>query len=252
MPTDPAPTDSEIVDSGAIDSGAGDSRTVDAGAVDSDLDALQAQLIESWNNLLPHQVDIGHDLVARYAEKHRQYHDVHHLAAVLQRVEEFADDHDLFLVGLAAWFHDAVYAIPPGQLSNEEASARLVRRALGRAGLEQEDINEVARLVRLTATHRPGPNDPEGELICDADLAVLAGTEQEYATYVAAIRAEHADVPEQAFVEGRLGVLTDLLTGNLFHTTKGFRLERRARANVEAECAALERRSTSSWQDREA
>ena len=91
----------------------------------------------------------------RYAEKHRHYHDVRHLAAVLRSIDELAADHDLFLVRLAAWFHDAVYAIPPGQLTNEEASARLVRRQLGRAGLEQEDINEVARLVRLTTTHRP-------------------------------------------------------------------------------------------------
>ena len=28
-------------------------------------------------------------------------------------IDELADDHDLFLVRLAAWFHDAVYAIPP-------------------------------------------------------------------------------------------------------------------------------------------
>jgi predicted metal-dependent HD superfamily phosphohydrolase len=200
---------------------------------------LEDRLLDEWDRLLPHQSEIGRNLLIRYAEPHRVYHDTRHLAAVLRRIDEFAEDHDLFLVRLAAWFHDAVYAIPPGQLSNEEASARLVRRELGRAGLEQEDINEVARLVRLTTTHRPGPHDPEGELLSDADLAVLAGSEEEYATYVTAVRAEYAHVPEQAFVEGRLAVLTELLTGNLFHTTKGFRLERRARANVEAECADL-------------
>jgi len=209
---------------------------------ESDLDPLTVELMDAWDKVLPHQADIGRDLLKRYAEKHRRYHDVRHLAAVLRSIDELAADHDLFLVRLAAWFHDAVYAIPPGQLSNEEASARLVRRELGRAGLEQEDINEVARLVRLTATHRPRPHDPEGELICDADLAVLAGTEEEYAAYVAAIRSEYAAVPEQTFVEGRLAVMSELLTGNLFHTTKGFRLERLARANVEAECADLERR----------
>jgi predicted metal-dependent HD superfamily phosphohydrolase len=203
---------------------------------------LEARLLEQWDRVLPHQRDLGRELLARYAEPHRRYHDIHHLDAVLRGIDAFADDHDLFLVRLAAWFHDAVYAIPPGQLTNEDASARLVRRELGRAGLEQEDINEVARLVRLTATHRPGPHDPEGELLCDADLAVLAGSPAEYAGYVDAVRAEYADVPEEVFVEGRLAVMTDLLTGNLFHTTQGFRLERRARANVEAECADLERR----------
>jgi predicted metal-dependent HD superfamily phosphohydrolase len=225
VPTDPIQTESSPV-----------------GTESSGLAELEARLITHWDRLLPHQTDLGRSLLRRYAEPHRHYHDTRHLAAVLDRIEEFAEDHDLFLVRLAAWFHDAVYAIPPGQLSNEDASARLVRRELGRAGLEQEDINEVARLVRLTGTHRPGPHDPEGELICDADLAVLAGSEEAYAAYVTAVRAEYASVPDQAFVAGRLQVMTNLLNGNLFHTTKGFRLERAARANVEAECADLEAR----------
>ena len=114
------------------------------------------------------------DLITRYSEPHRHYHTDEHLLHVLTMIDQLADDHDLFLVRLAAWFHDAVYAIPPGQVSNEEASARLALRELSRVGLEQEDLNQVARLVRLTETHLPGPRDPEGELLCDADLAILA------------------------------------------------------------------------------
>jgi len=182
---------------------------------------------------------MGHALLDRYAEPHRHYHDTGHLTSVLQWIDELAGDHDLFLVRLAAWFHDAVYAVPPGQLSNEDASARLARRELGRAGLEQEDINEVARLVRLTATHRPGARDPEGELLCDADLAVLAGSPQDYERYVAGVRAEYAHVPEPMFLAGRVQVLTELLEGPLFRTPKGRALEEQARANVEAECADL-------------
>jgi predicted metal-dependent HD superfamily phosphohydrolase len=206
-------------------------------------DDLDPDLLAQWDRLLPHQTELGRELLRRYAEPHRHYHGLAHLADVLRRIDEFAEDNDLFLVRLAAWFHDAVYAIPPGQLSNEEASARLVRRELGRAGLEQEDINEVARLVRLTTTHRPKPHDPEGELICDADLAVLAGTPEEYAGYVAGVRAEYAQVPDETFWAGRLAIMSELLSGNLFHTTKGFRrCEKAARANVEAECADLEAR----------
>lgn len=198
-----------------------------------------AGLLAAWNRLLPRQEAMGAALLERYAEPHRHYHDTRHLAAVLGWIEALAGDHDLFLVRLGAWFHDAVYAIPPGQLSNEEASARLARRELGRAGLEQEDINEVARLVRLTATHRPGARDPEGELLCDADLAVLAGSAEEYAVYVAAVRAEYAAVPEGEFLAGRLAVLTELAEGPLFRTPKGRALEDRAQANLAAEIADL-------------
>ena len=202
-------------------------------------------LLERWNTTLPGQPEIGQDLLRRYAEPHRHYHTVDHLRHVLVMIDELAEDQDLFLVRLAAWFHDAVYAIPAGQLSNEEASARLAIRTLGRAGLEQEDLNQVARLVRLTETHVPGSRDPEGELLCDADLAILAAPPDAYARYVEQVRTEYAAVPEPAFLAGRLAVLTGLADGEVFRTAKGRRLTEAARANLEAEqrelTAALDR-----------
>ena len=203
---------------------------------------LSAELIARWNDTLPHQQEMGTALLARYAEPHRRYHTAEHLARVLRTIDELAGDHDLFLVRLAAWFHDAVYVIPPGQLPNEEASARLALRELSRAGLEQEDLTQVARLVRLTATHQPGSRDPEGELLCDADLAIFAAPLEEYADYVAVIRAEYARVPEPEFVAGRLEILTRLAEGEIFRTSKGRELTDAARASLLAECEALEAR----------
>src|SRR5215217_2327383 len=203
---------------------------------------LRDELLARWNATLSHQEQIGLELVSRYAEPHRRYHTAHHLARVLRAVDELADDHDLFLVRLAAWFHDAVYAIPAGQLPNEEASARLALRELSRAGLEQEDLTQVARLVRLTATHTPGSRDPEGELLCDADLEILAASQGEYAAYATAIREEYAAVPEEAFLGGRLEILSRLSEGEIFRTSKARILIEAARANVAAECAALQNR----------
>jgi predicted metal-dependent HD superfamily phosphohydrolase len=205
-------------------------------------DDLSAELIARWNDTLPHQEEMGATLLARYAEPHRRYHTAKNLAQVQRSIDELAGDHDLFLVRLAAWVHDAIYAIPPGQLPNEEASARLALRELSRAGLEQEDLTQVARLVRLTATHQPGSRDPEGELLCDADLAILAAPPEEYAAYVAAIRAEYAPVPEPEFVTGRLEILTQLAEGEIFRTGKGRALSDAARANLLAECESLEAR----------
>ena len=196
-------------------------------------------LLERWNATLPGQPEIGEDLLRRYAEPHRRYHTAEHLRHVLTMIDELAENQDLFLVRLAAWFHDAVYAIPAGQLSNEEASARLAVRTLGRAGLEQEDLNQVARLVRLTETHVPGARDPEGELLCDADLAILAAPPEAYARYVQQVRAEYAAVPERVFLAGRLAVLTELADREIFRTTKGRRLIAAARANLEAEMRTL-------------
>jgi predicted metal-dependent HD superfamily phosphohydrolase len=199
-------------------------------------------LLERWNATLPDQPDIAEDLVRRYAEPHRRYHTVEHLRHVLTMIDELAENQDLFLVRLAAWFHDAVYAVPVGQLSNEEASARLAIRTLGRAGLEQEDLNQVARLVRLTETHVPGARDPEGELLCDADLAILAAPPDAYARYVEQVRQEYAAVPEQGFLAGRLAILTELSDREIFRTAKGRRLTEAARNNLAAEMESLVQR----------
>ncbi len=196
-------------------------------------------LLDRWNATLPNQSELGENLLRRWSEPHRHYHTTAHLRQVLETIDAFAGRADLFLVRLAAWFHDAVYAVPPGQVGNEEASARLAIRELSRAGLEQEDLTQVARLVRLTETHLPGPRDPEGELLCDADLAVLASAPAEYEAYVAAVRAEYAQVPDEEFWTGRLAILTDLVDRELFRTSEGKALNAAARANLGAEIRLL-------------
>ncbi len=202
-------------------------------------DDHEVELLARWNDTLPHQQELGENLIIRYNEPHRHYHTTKHLLQVLTMIDQLAEDHDLFLVRLAAWYHDAIYAIPAGQISNEEASARLALRELSRVGLEQEDLNQVARLVRLTETHLPGPRDPEGELLCDADLAILASEPADYADYVAAVRAEYGQVPEEQFMAGRLVVLTELADHEIFRTSKGRKMADAARINLTTEINAL-------------
>ena len=91
-------------------------------------------LLDRWTATCRDQPELGEHLITRYREPHRRYHTADHLRQVLTMIDELAGDQDLFLVRLAAWFHDAVYAIPPGQVTNEEASARLAIRELSRAG----------------------------------------------------------------------------------------------------------------------
>jgi predicted metal-dependent HD superfamily phosphohydrolase len=202
-------------------------------------DADREELVRRWHAVLPHQEAMGAALVERYREPQRRYHDARHLLAVLRQVDALAGEQDLFLVRLAAWFHDAVYDIPVRELTNEEASARLALRELSRAGLEQEDLTQVARLVRLTADHVPGTRDPEGDLLCDADLAVLASPPEAYAAYVEQVREEYADVPEKDFLTARAAVLEPWLEGEIFRTGKGKQLTGAARANVTAEAARI-------------
>jgi predicted metal-dependent HD superfamily phosphohydrolase len=211
-----------------------------------DRDALLAR----WHELLvrarggaaePDPHPYGLDLLGRWDERQRHYHTLRHLTAVLDRVDELAGHAaDPDAVRLAAWFHDAVYR--PDRSENEERSAQLAERALPEAGVPDATTAEVARLVRLTVTHAPGSADADGETLCDADLAVLAGSPEEYAHYAAAVRQEYGFVPDDAFREGRAAVLHRLLDlPELFRTPHGrAHWERTARHNLRAELELLQ------------
>ncbi|MFF0429281.1 hypothetical protein [Streptomyces sp. NPDC004520] len=218
----------------------------------ADQDPATAELLRRWNTTLiaaragregPDPAPYGRNLLSRWAEPQRRYHTVDHLRAVLDRIDELADQGgeggELELVRLAAWFHDAVYR--PDRSENEERSAALAEKALTEAGLTQHEVTEVARLVRLTTTHDPAPGDLNGETLCDADLAILATDLDTYRGYAAAVREEYGFVPEPAFREGRAAVLRQLLgLPRLFRTPYGAAAwEGRARENLERELAEL-------------
>lgn len=194
-----------------------------------------------WPVQLAAHTDLRDRLLAAYDEPQRGYHDRRHLAEVLTHVDALADrssgvDRDTVL--LAAWFHDAVY---DGSRDDEERSAALAQDELRAVGVSPTVVAEVTRLVRLTADHRPATGDVAGEVLCDADLAILASDPERYAEYVAGVRSEYGHLDDATFRAGRAAVLRALLEKPaLFHTDAARRSwEQRARANVERELAGL-------------
>ncbi|MCA2213638.1 HD domain-containing protein [Jidongwangia harbinensis] len=184
----------------------------------------------------------GTYLLGRWSEPQRQYHDVTHLSAVLDVVDRFAGlaPHP-DRVRLAAWLHDAVYDPRALGDANERDSAEFARGLLATLGAPDDVAAEVARLVGLTAGHATTADDPDGELLCDADLAVLARDPQGYAEYTDAIRREYAHVPDDVFRAGRTQVLRALLELPSIYRLAPLRdaWEERARANLSAELGAL-------------
>lgn len=180
----------------------------------------------------------GMDLLRRWSEPTRSYHDRTHLTEVLDRLAEIGDaGADAAVTRLAAWFHDAVYAAQPGQ--DEVASAELARHELKALGVGDDVAERVAALVLVTADH--GADDDEARALCDADLAVLAAGPERYRSYVAGVRREYAHVPDEDFRAGRAAVLAGLLARDeLFGTAHGRRhWETGARANIAAELEDL-------------
>ena len=164
------------------------------------------------------------------------YHDLRHLEEVLDRLDVLAAAGVAFdptTVGLAAWFHDAVY---DGAVDDEERSARWAERALPAAYAD-----EVARLVRLTVDHRPADDDTAGAALSDADLGILAAPPDRYDAYVGGVREDFAHVGDEDFRAGRAAVLRDLVVRpRLFSTPQARELwEVAARANLRRELDEL-------------
>ncbi|MFF8466709.1 HD domain-containing protein [Streptomyces griseus] len=234
---DAASPDAGLRDAGLRDAGADDAGVHDAGLRDRWHDTLLAARAGADG---PDPLPYAENLLARWAEPQRRYHTTAHLAAVLDGVDTLAGHaDDVHAVRLAAWFHDAVYR--PDRTENEERSAALAERALAEAGVPEAVVAEVARLVRLTVTHDPADGDRNGEALCDADLAVLAGDPREYGAYAARVREEYGFVPDGAFRDGRAAVLRHLLDlPRLFRTPHGAATwEARARHNLATELELL-------------
>lgn len=178
------------------------------------------------------------ELLAAYDDPTRGYHDRRHLSEVLSRLDELAEagvDFDPVPVRLAAWFHDAVY---DGERDAEERSATWAEEVLP-PYVSADVVAEVARLVRLTETHRPDASDVNGAVLSDADLGVLASTPERYDVYAADVRIEYSHLSDEVFNDGRRAVLSDLADrDDLFVTGPAReRWTEQARANLARELA---------------
>jgi predicted metal-dependent HD superfamily phosphohydrolase len=180
-------------------------------------------------------------VIGAWSEPHRRYHDLAHLAAVLGIVDQLAASAaDPTAVRLAAWYHDVAY--DPQRSDNEEVSA--ARARIGLLGLVDDATRtEVERLVLLTAGHDPEPDDANGAVLCDADLAVLASPPAAYVGYASAVREEYGHLSDAVFTAGRIAVLEHLLAlPRLFRTTGAQAWTEPARANLAAELSLLRAR----------
>ena len=193
------------------------------------------QLAARWP--LPDHLDVRDALLAAYGDAARGYHDTLHLTEVLDRIDEIAVAGvagDGAAVRLAAWFHDGVY---DGERGDEDRSAVWAEDALADTG----HAEQVARLVRLTEHHDPSDDDLPGQVLCDADLAILAAAPDRYDAYLAGVRRDYAHVSDPDFAAGRTAVLRDLAARpRLFHTPYAREhWEPAARANLARELAGV-------------
>ena len=195
-------------------------------------DALHGRWRALWSGDAVDGDAIYRDLVARYAEPHRAYHTLDHVADCLHWLDEVRpllarpDEAEW-----AIWFHDAVY--DPQRADNEERSAALAAEALTALAVDAAVGARVADLIRLTS-HTTDALTADGAVVCDIDLAILGAPPQRFEQYDAAIRQEYAWVPEAIFRRERERVLAGFLgRSRIYHTfVMSEKCERRARVNI--------------------
>lgn len=180
-------------------------------------------------------------LEALYAEPHRRYHTRRHIEACLALLDSWTglSDEDRRLLTWAIWWHDAIYDARAAD--NETKSAELARRDLPALGASPTEIDEVARLILLTAGHSVAAGDRLGAVLVSIDLSILAAEPADYDAYVRAVREEYAHAPEDLWRTGRGRVLQHFLDAPVLFPDPGFRdrHEAKARANLGRELATL-------------
>ena len=179
------------------------------------------------------------ELVSRYAEPHRRYHTLQHLAeclALFERHRELAQRPGE--VALALWFHDAVYELRGHD--NEAGSAAWAARALAGAGADAAVAGRVDALV-LATRHDAVPDSPDARLLVDIDLAILGAAPARFDAYERQIRDEYAFVPGPLFRAKRAEILRAFAARPALYATPALRglLEAPARANLARAIAAL-------------
>ena len=177
---------------------------------------------------------IFEDVCVHYAEMGRFYHTLGHIGAMLETVTGLSSfARNLNAVKLAVWLHDVIYDSRASD--NEVRSAEYAEQLCEKASIQEGHV--VASLILKTKTHEAG-DDPDAQVLIDADLAILGASESAYRTYAEQIRQEYAWVPEADYRKGRRQVLERFLTRpRIFHLLAN--LEELARRNIAAEIVRL-------------
>jgi predicted metal-dependent HD superfamily phosphohydrolase len=184
-----------------------------------------AALTERWRSLLA-ALGAADDGAAaavlaairdRYSEPHRFHHTLRHLSEVLVELDRLQRVHVQAFpeVEMALWFHDFVYDLIPGEVSNERASAQAAAaalRALTWVRRAPESVADLSRKVEalILATEHAGRihADRNAQVITACDLAILGQPWERYLDYAHAIRAEYSDLyADPDYRAGRRGFL---------------------------------------------
>ncbi|MEM6805837.1 MAG: hypothetical protein AAF696_30850, partial [Bacteroidota bacterium] len=150
-------------------------------------------------------------LSSLYLEEGRAYHNLTHIAHMLELMDRhLLDDEQSVELQLAIWYHDVIY--DPKSKENELKSAELCKKVLQEiSSLNQERIEKVYLLIMSTQGHSPRIKGEENLLMLDLDLSILGAEKERYELYSKQIREEYYFYSEEDYRKGRCQVLGNFL-----------------------------------------
>jgi predicted metal-dependent HD superfamily phosphohydrolase len=214
---------------------------------------LLSMLSESWQRIMDacqiENTALRHvawlQIVTGYSEPHRYYHTLEHVSYVLDGLSEILHpalilpSEEQINLRLAVWYHDIVY--DTHRHDNEERSSELARNALGNLGVSEDRVARICELIEMTKHHQAPANDFAAQWFLDADLSILGGEPEDYATYTAGIRKEYGWVAEYEYYSQRRAILHRFLQRPWIFLTATYQaFESDARANITAEIAQID------------
>ncbi len=140
------------------------------------------------------------DLVEVYSHPGRVYHDFSHIEEmVLWLWANYPVDASIWAILYAAFYHDYV---DTKSKTAEFDSAAIAADKMSNGAFNPTDVRLVAEAIMATATHQS--DDVRIQYLIDADLLRFTCEDNRYADQ---IREEYAEHPDEAFNNGREGIL---------------------------------------------
>ncbi|WP_299700849.1 hypothetical protein [uncultured Pontibacter sp.] len=175
------------------------------------------------------------ELEKAYTAKDRHYHNLKHIAYML----ELADRYELEsprqdLLYFAIFYHDIVYKAT--RSDNEEKSAAIAAERLHRLGIPEADLLLLKEMIIATKAHLTH-TDELVNLLLDLDLAILGADAERYDRYSQGVRKEYSIYPDLIYKPGRRKVLQHFLSQDHIYKTPAFQeaFDEKARANLKRE-----------------
>jgi predicted metal-dependent HD superfamily phosphohydrolase len=165
------------------------------------------------------------EIEKKYTSSRRHYHNLHHLAALLQFCERFAGQlHDADVVAFAVFYHDIIYNVL--RKDNEPRSAQLAVKRLQALQVPVGKIEQVKLYIEATQTHTVTAavtHVGDLQLFLDFDMSILGASWEVYEAYTRQVRREYRIYPDKLYTPGRMQFLQRCLQKAYLFQTPVFR-----------------------------